>query len=451
MNLDPASIMPDQGLLLDIFNPFTFGIGIAIAVMVVLLICSALISGSEVAFFSLSPTDLDELSKSKSKVSERILKQISRPKDLLATILIANNFVNVAIVIVSTYVLSKWINFNEMDAIWAGFINIGLITFIILLIGEVIPKVYATNNTIKLARMMSLPLLFMRKLFYPISILLVSGTSFIDKRVKKKVGEISVDDLENALEITDDTERSEDEQKILEGIVKFGNTDVKQIMKPRMDVVAVEAGTPFQELIPTIVEAGYSRIPAYSESLDTITGILYAKDLLPHLQKEDFEWERILRSPVFVPENKKIDDLLTEFQDSKVHIAIVVDEYGGSSGIVTLEDIIEEIIGDITDEFDDDDLVYSKIDDYTYVFEGKTPLNDLYRILNIEGEEFEEMKGESDTIAGFLIEQAGKILVKNEKVNFENYTFTIEASDPRRIKQVKVQIRNIREKNAEEV
>ncbi len=442
--------MPDQGLLLlDIFNPFSFGLGISVLVMLLLLICSALISGSEVAFFSLSPGDLDELSRTKSKTSDRIIRQINRPKDLLATILIANNFVNVAIVIISTYTLNRWMNFEEMELWVAGLINIAGVTFIILLIGEVIPKVYATNNALKMARAMSFPLLVLRTVFYPISILLINGTSFIDRRVKRRAGDISVDDLEHALEITDENERSEDEQRILEGIVKFGNTDVKQIMKPRLDVVAIEEGTPFPELINTIVEAGYSRIPVYKETLDTISGILYAKDLIPHLHKDRFIWEDILRPAVFVPENKKIDDLLTEFQDSKVHIAIVVDEYGGSSGIVTLEDIIEEIIGDISDEFDDDDLVYSKINESTYVFEGKTPLNDLYRVLNIEGTDFEENKGESDTIAGFLIEQAGKILMKNEKVHFADYTFTIEASDPRRIKQVKVKINSLEEQNAE--
>jgi putative hemolysin len=438
--------MPEQGLLL-ISQTNYFGLAISCVMMVVLLICSALVSGSEVAFFSLSPTDLTNLSNSKSKSSDRILKQINKPKDLLATILIANNFINVAIVILSTYILAAVFDFEKMPAWQIGLIEIGLVTFIILLIGEVIPKVYATNNAIRLARIMSLPLVFLKKIFYPIAILLVNGTSFIDARIKKKGGDVSVDDLENALELTDKNERTDDEQKILEGIVKFGNTDAKQIMKPRMDVTAIEEGTLFEEIVTIIVESGYSRIPVYKESLDKITGILYAKDLIPHLQTEGFRWEEITRSPVYVPENKKIDDLLREFQESKVHIAIVVDEYGGSSGIVTLEDILEEIIGDISDEFDDDDVIYSKVNETTYIFEGKTPLNDLYRVLEIEGEAFEENKGESDTIAGFLIERAGKILMKNEKVHFDNFTFTIEASDPRRIKQVKVEIDKLEKEN----
>lgn len=436
--------MPDSGLLLFSFYPFTFQLGIYLIIIIILLICSALISGSEVAFFSLSPSELDDLRKSKSKSSLRILKQINRPKDLLATILIANNFVNVAIVIVSTYALKGWINWGNWSTLSKGIVEIGVVAFIILLIGEVIPKVYASKNATRLAKLMSIPLVALKRIFYPIAILLVNGTSFIDKRVKKKAGDISVDDLENALEITDKAERSKDEQRILEGIVKFGNTDVKQIMKPRMDVVAIQEGTPFKEILTTINEAGYSRIPVFKKTLDSITGILYVKDLISHLHLKDFAWEEKLRSPVFVPENKKIDDLLKEFQDSKVHIAVVVDEYGGSSGIVTLEDIIEEIIGDISDEFDDDELIYSKINNSTYIFEGKTPLNDLYRVLNIEGVEFEEKKGESDTIAGFLIEQAGKILMKNEKLSFGNYTFTIEASDPRKIKQVKVELKNVK-------
>jgi gliding motility-associated protein GldE len=434
--------MPGSGLFLFTFHPFTFQLGIYLVIIIILLICSALISGSEVAFFSLSPSELDGLRKAKTKSSLRILKQINRPKDLLATILIANNFVNVAIVIVSTYILKGWINWDNWGAVSKGAVEIGVVAFIILLIGEVIPKVYASKNATRLAKLMSIPLVGLKSIFYPIAILLVNGTSFIDKRVKKKAGDISVDDLENALEITDKAERSEDEQRILEGIVKFGNTDVKQIMKPRMDVVAIQEGTPFKELLTIINGAGYSRIPVFKNTLDSITGILYVKDLISILHLEHFPWEEKLRSPVFVPENKKIDDLLKEFQESKVHIAVVVDEYGGSSGIVTLEDIIEEIIGDISDEFDDEELIYSKINKTTYIFEGKTPLNDLYRVLNIEGVEFEEKKGESDTIAGFLIEQAGKILMKNEKLSFGNYIFTIEASDPRKIKQVKVEIKN---------
>jgi len=434
--------MPGSGLFLFTFHPFTFQLGIYLVIIIILLICSALISGSEVAFFSLSPSELDSLRKAKTKSSLRILKQINRPKDLLATILIANNFVNVAIVIVSTYILKDWINWDNWGTVSKGAVEIGVVAFIILLIGEVIPKVYASKNATRLAKLMSIPLVGLKSIFYPLAILLVNGTSFIDKRVKKKAGDISVDDLENALEITDKAERSEDEQRILEGIVKFGNTDVKQIMKPRMDVVAIQEGTPFKELLTIINEAGYSRIPVFKNTLDSITGILYVKDLISILHLEHFPWEEKLRSPVFVPENKKIDDLLKEFQESKVHIAVVVDEYGGSSGIVTLEDIIEEIIGDISDEFDDEELIYSKIDKTTYIFEGKTPLNDLYRVLNIEGVEFEEKKGESDTIAGFLIEQAGKILMKNEKLSFGSYTFTIEASDPRKIKQVKVEIKN---------
>lgn len=446
--MEPSSIEPFLGPVLSVFNPITFGLGIAFVVMALLLFCSAMISGSEVAFFSLSPSEIDELKRSKNKSDQRILRHIDQPKDLLATILITNNFVNVAIVIVSTYILENWINFTGMAEWKIITIKIVLVTFVILLIGEVIPKVYANNNAVRLAKRMSLPLTLLKRIFYPLSWLLVSGTSFIDKRIKKKGTEISVDDLQHALDITDKSERSEDEQKILEGIIKFGNTDVKQIMKPRMDVVSIEINTPFSALKPQLIEKGYSRIPVFKESFDQIKGVLYVKDLIPHLHEKKLDWVQLIRAPFFVPENKKIDDLLKEFQDSKVHIAIVVDEYGGSSGIVTLEDIIEEIIGDISDEFDDDHVVYSKIDEHNYVFEGKTPLIDLYRVLDIDGAEFEANKGESDTIAGFLIEQAGKILMKNEKVHFGNYTFIIEASDRRRIKQVKINIKT--EAHAEE-
>jgi gliding motility-associated protein GldE len=270
---------------------------------------------------------------------------------------------------------------------------------------------------------------------------LVSSTSIIDKRFKKKVDNISVDDLEHAYDLTKESVETTEEKKILEGIVKFGQTDAKQIMTPRLDMIALEKDMPFKELREAILEGRYSRLPVYSESVDSIEGILYVKDLLVFLDStEDIDWVKLIREPKFIPENKKLDDLLKEFQTEKTHIAVVVDEYGGTSGIVTLEDVLEEVVGDITDEFDDDNLIYSKLDDNNYVFEGKTPLMDMYRVMGIDGDEFEDQKGESDTIAGFCIELAGKILLKNEKVSFENYTFTIEAADKRRVKQVKVTI-----------
>ncbi len=419
---------------------------LAIVTMCLLLLCSALISGSEVAYFSLSPLQLEDLNKSKGKNSKRVLQLLESPKKLLATILIGNNFVNVGIVILSTFVVNGLFDFSNYAPYVAFLVQVVAVTFLILLIGEVIPKVYATRHADRLARFMAIPLIGMNKFFTPLSWALVRSTSVIDKRIKKKGANISVDELEHALELTADESSSDEEQKILKGIVKFGNTDVKQIMKPRLDVVAFEYNTSYEELMPGIVESGYSRIPIYKESFDKIVGILYIKDLLPYINETlTFEWQSLIRTPMFVPENKKIDDLLKEFQEKKVHLSIVVDEYGGTSGIVSLEDILEEIVGDITDEFDDDDLVYSKLDNNNYVFEGKTPLMDMYRVLNIDGDIFEECKGDSDTLAGFVLEQAGKIPLKNEKINFENYVFTIEAADKRRVKRIKVTIKEFKE------
>ena len=427
--------------LFVIINPFNVSILVAILVIIVLLICSALISGSEVAFFSISAKERGDLENDKSPASDKVLNLLEKPKFLLANILIANNFINIAIVVISTYIVDNLFDF-EGNNLMKFLITVVSVTLLILLMGEVIPKVYATKNSVSLSKMMSSPIKIIEKIFSPLSNLLMKSTSFIDKRIKNKGTEISVNDLEDALEITEIEGVTTEDKKILEGIVKFGNTDVKQIMKSRVDVVAFDKTVGFSDLIPKILESGYSRIPIYDESFDNVSGILYVKDLLKHLDKNSFEWNKKLRPPLFVPESKKIDDLLKQFQESKVHIAIVVDEYGGTSGIITLEDIIEEIIGDITDEFDVDDISYSKLDDNTYVFEGKIALVDLYKVLGITGENFENEKGESDTLAGFLIEQSGKILKKNERVVFENYTFIVEAADKRRIKQIKLTKKN---------
>ena len=429
--------MPLRGLLFA-FNPIGITIIISILVMIILLILSALVSGSEVAFFSIDAKDKETLNNNKDNKSDRVLTLLLRPKKLLATILIANNFVNIGIVILSTFIINNLFEFNENEEVISFLITVVTATFLILLVGEVIPKVYATNNTLKLAKFMSAPLVVIGKLFSPLSMLLVKSTSFIDKRIKKSATEISVNDLDHALEITEIEGVTEEDKKILEGIVKFGETDVKQIMKSRMDVIAFDETEEFSVLLEQIIENGYSRLPIYKESFDNVTGVLYVKDMLPHLHKEKFDWTTLLREPFFVPESKKIDDLLRQFQESKVHIAIVADEYGGTSGIVTLEDVIEEIIGEISDEFDDDDLVYSKLDENNFVFEGKISLVDMYKVMEIEGEVFEEEKGESDSLAGFLIEQSGKIMRKNERLTFGKYLFEVEAADKRRIKQVKV-------------
>jgi len=430
-----------ENIILNIFQSFSIPLGIGLAIMLLLIILSALMSGSEVAFFSITASDKINLEEEESTNNNRILLLLSTPKKLLATILIANNFINVAIVMVSTFVADNLINNNALSGTSQFIIHVVLITFIILLFGEVIPKVYATKYNVKFAKAMALPIHYMSIIFKPISQLLISSTSIIDKRVTKKTNAVSVDELEHALDLTKDSVETEEEKKILEGIVQFGNTDVKQIMTPRTDVIAIDCSNDFTTLLKEIKNSRFSRLPVYEDSIDNVNGILYIKDLIPYIEKKkSFKWNHLIRDPKFVPENKKLDDLLKEFQEEKKHIAIVVDEYGGTSGIVSLEDVLEEIVGDITDEFDEEDLVYSKLDDLNYVFEGKTTLIDMYRTMNIDGDEFEKMKGEADTIAGFCIEQAGKILLKNEKLSFDKYTFTVEAADKRRIKQVKVTI-----------
>ncbi|MEM9051828.1 MAG: gliding motility-associated protein GldE [Bacteroidota bacterium] len=432
---------PEQlGILLALFNPISFDVWIAIFLSIILVACSALISGSEVAYFSLGPNEKNDLDNSKTSAAKRILELLERPQRLLATILIANNFVNIAIVIISSFIVAQSFNFEDYASWVAMAIQVGGITFLLLLFGEVIPKVYATSNALLLCKLMSVPLGFLGKLFYPLSNILIGSTNIINKRVKKRGAEYSVDELEHALELTKDDDTTPDEEKILKGIVRFGSTDVKQIMTPRTEVIAFEQKTGFPELLTELLDQGFSRVPVYDYSLDQVKGILYLKDLLPHAEAENLQWLPLVRSPYFVPENKKLDDLLRDFQEKKVHMAIVVDEYGGTSGIVTLEDILEEIVGDITDEFDDENIFYSKLDDSNYVFEGKTPLVDLYKILEMDGESWEEAKGESDTLAGFILEQAGKIPLKNEKVKFENFILTIEAADKRRIKRVKLTV-----------
>jgi len=433
---------PDTDPLPVLLANLDFSFFIILGVVCILLILSALISGSEVAFFSLSPGDKEEIELAKDKKSKRVLALLNKPKRLLATILIANNFINVGIVILSSALMADIFAMTKLSEGAQLAIQVGLVTFIILLVGEVVPKVYATQNGLLFAKFMSGPITVSKTIFKPLSYVLVNSTAFIDKRIKRKALDISVDHLEHALELTaEETGLDEKESQILKGIVKFGNTDVKQIMTSRLDTIALCSKDNYHELIATIVKSGYSRIPVFGESIDAIEGVLYVKDLLKYIdESHDFKWQQLLRKPFFVPENKKIDDLLKEFQESKVHMAIVVDEYGGTSGIVTFEDIIEEIVGEISDEFDDDDIVYSKIDAHNFVFEGKTPLNDVYRILDIDGALFEEAKGESDTLAGFLIEISGKILTKNEKISYFNYDFTIEAADRKRIKQIKMTV-----------
>ncbi len=407
-------------------------------VILALLLLSGLISGSEVSFFSLNSTTKDELKNSKNKNEQLAYTLLERPQRLLATILISNNFVNVGIVILSTYALQSVFNFAA-NPLAAFIIEIVLVTTLILFFGEIMPKVYATASPIKLAKIMARPLFITGKFFTPLIKVLI-GTSALIKTTAKS-NTISVGDLEHALELTEDENNDNEEQKILEGIVRFGNTSVRQIMTPRTDVKALEKNEAYDKILSFVIEHGHSRIPVYDDNLDQIKGVLYIKDLLPFMDKgKTFNWYKLLREPFFVPETKKIDDLLTEFQEKKIHLAIVVDEFGGTSGVITLEDVIEEIVGEISDEFDDEDLTFKKLDPRTYLFEGRTPLYEFYKALEIEGDAFEEVKGDSDTLAGLLLEVSGKIPEKMEVIEFNNYQFKVENIENRRIQSIKVTI-----------
>jgi putative hemolysin len=412
--------------------------------LIVLLICSALVSGTEVAFFSLTPTDLNEVSK-EGKEENILVKLLERPRKLLATILITNNFINILIVLLFASLAENLFgDFNYQLNLYfftvpiRFFIEVVLVTFLILLFGEVLPKVYASRNALQFSQLMSKFINFVNVLLTPFSLPLITLTKFIEKKLGNKNSNFSVETLSQALELTSQGATTKDEQKILEGIVNFGNTETVQIMKPRIDIFALADDEEYEVVLEKILKNGYSRNPVYKESIDNIIGVLYAKDLLVHLNKSTFKWQTLLREAFFVPENKKLDDLLDDFRARKNHLAIVVDEYGGTSGLVTLEDVIEEIVGDINDEFDDDDLSYSKIDANNYIFEGKTTIKDFCRVLDDEDEEiFEEEKGESETLAGFILEISGRFPRRGERIKFKNYTFTVEALDKKRIKQVK--------------
>ena len=414
-----------------------------------LLICSALISGAEVALFSLTQKDLDEAKESKSKSFEIIIKLLKQPKKLLATILVANNFINIAIVILFASLSETLfrgvyselnLGFFKVDFIF--FIEVILITFLILLIGEILPKVYANRNNLKFSKFMAYPLKILDVVISPVSLPMQKVTLEIHKKLGKQKSNLNVDYLSQALELASEDDTTQEEQKILQGIVSFGNTDTKQVMRPRIDIFALDQSVEFKTIIAEIVKHGYSRIPVYNETIDSVVGILYVKDLLPHLQKKQFDWTTLLRAPFFVPENKKLDDLMVEFQEKKIHLAVVVDEYGGTSGVVSLEDVIEEIVGDISDEFDDDDLIYSKLDSHNYVFEGKTTLKDFYRIIKLKDESvFEDEKGEAETLAGFVLEISKSFPKVNSIIAFKTYLFTIEAINNKRIKQLKVTLK----------
>ncbi len=433
--MDPA---PEN--LPDILSTIDLSIWCGSLLLIILLICSALISGAEVAFFSLKRTDIEGDLAVKLKPIQIISQLLERPKKLLATILVANNFINIAIVILFSFI-GEYAFKNISSPLFKFILEVVIVTFLILLFGEILPKVYASRNALKFASFMAYPLRFLDVALSPFSMPMRAVTLAIHKRLGKQKSHLSVDQLSQALELTSEDDTTKEEQKILQGIVSFGNTDTKQVMQPRMDIFALNMEQSYADIMPEIIANGYSRIPVFTDNIDQIKGVLYVKDLLLHIDKKDFNWTSIIREPFFVPENKKLDDLMDEFQEKKVHLAVVVDEYGGTSGLISLEDIIEEIVGDISDEFDDEDLNYSKLDDKNYVFEGKTALKDFYRVLKIEDTTlFESHKGESETIAGFVLEISKSFPKRNSKINFENYVFTIEALDKKRIKRLKLTI-----------
>ena len=418
------------------------GIWVQLTLVLFLLISSALISGAEVAFFSLQIKSLEDTEDAELTQSiKRVISLLKKPKRLLATILVANNFINIAIVLLFAS-LSKTIFKSIENQLIVLFIEIGIITTIILIFGEILPKIYANRNALAFSKRIAPIIRFLDKFLlfwvtYPMS----QTTIFLERRLGDKKNQLSVDQLSQALELTGEDETTSDEQRILEGIVNFGSTDTREVMCPRIDMFALSDELTLEEIIPLILDQGFSRIPVFNEKKDNIKGILYIKDLLPNLKTPNYEWQTLLKPPIYVPENKKLDDLLKEFQQKKNHLAIVVDEYGGTSGLITLEDIMEEIVGDISDEFDEQDLSYSKLDENTFIFEAKISLKDFFRIIKLEETEiFETIKGDAETLAGLLLEITKKFPKRGQKIKFEGYQFIIEEIGKFRIKQVKVSL-----------
>ena len=432
--MDPFSISDISNLV--VFQPITTGIVLAAILAAFLLLLSGFASGSEIAFFSLSPQDLDELEPDKRSEDSRIVMLRDDSERTLATILIANNFVNVTIIMLCNYIFGSLVKFKSE---WLEFLCITvLLTFLLLLFGEIMPKVYSRQTPLKFCRRVVGGVMFLRKLFWPLETILIRSGMLAEKVMQKENRQLSVDDLEQALELTDKNDIKE-EQSMLQGIIRFGDETAKEVMTSRQDIVDLDIRSSYADVLKCIVENNYSRIPVYQDNTDNIRGVLYIKDLLPHLGKPaSFRWQSLIRPPYFVPETKKIDDLLREFQDNKVHIAIVVDEFGGTCGIVTLEDILEEIVGEINDEFDEDENTYSKLNYNTYLFEGKTLLSDFCRILQIDDDEFSDVEGDADTLAGLLLEIKGDFLSIHEKIDYLNYTFEVVGLEERRISRVKV-------------
>lgn len=420
--------------------PFTTGIAISLIFILFLLFCSALISGSEVAYFSLSASERQKIEGQATRKNTYLLKNLESPEQLLATLMVANNFVTVAIVILSSITLHDLVNFQHKP-VWGIVFQIIVITFLILLIGKIIPRVYTNKHALTFARFISIPLHYLMKILRPFNSLFILSSSFVNKWSQSNNHQLSVDQLSQALELTSQYESKEDKE-ILKGIVQFGNKSVADIMHSRVDVIAADIKDSYPKILSLITETGFSRIPVYADTFDNIKGVLYIKDILPHVHKgAAFRWQSLIRPPFYVPETKKIDDLLEEFQKSKVHMAIVVDEYGGSSGIVTLEDILEEIVGEITDEFDEEEKFYTRINDNTYLFDGKTLVEDFLKVVGSDETLLDDLKGEADTLAGLILELKGEIPEKNDIINCKTFVFTIESVDNRRIKQIKVEVK----------
>ena len=415
----------------------TTGVIVSGVLACILLIFSGYASGSEIAFFSLSPNDLNELDEERNDCDRQIKELREDSERTLATILITNNLVNVTIIMLANYFIAHVIDFGM--AYWLEFVVITIfLTFLLLLFGEIMPKVYAGQHVLAFCRFSAPGIIALRRIFYPLSSVLLRSGMLAEKVVQKENHVLSVDDLEQALELTDENELKE-EKNMLEGIVRFGDETAKEVMTSRQDVVDLDFRTSFADVLKCVVENNYSRIPVYQGSIDNIRGILYIKDLLPHLSKpSNFRWQSLIRPPYFVPETKKIDDLLRDFQENKVHIAIVVDEFGGTSGIITLEDILEEIVGEINDEYDEEEKPYTRINANTYVFEGKTLLSDFFKILDLDDETFEEVQGDADSLAGLLLEIKGDFPELHERIDFQNFTFEVTELDGHRISKIKV-------------
>lgn len=428
-------------ILTPFFEGFTINAIIGLVVLCLLLMASALISSSETSFFSLKPADIEDLESRTDSKSRMVLKLRENPKMLLATILIGNNFVNVTITLLATYIVSEL--FDMVNHPMAAFVmEVFVITSLVLIIGEITPKVLAARRPVKFARFMARPLQVLMVVFTPLSKLLVNSTSFMDKHLEKKKAEVSMDDLSAAVDIATDASTPLEEKKMLKGIATFTEKEVSSVMKPRIDIVAVEQSTPFREMLEAVIQSGFSRIPVYEESLDNVSGILYVKDLLPYLNAQTFEWKTLLRPAFFVPENRKINDLFQDFREKKIHIAIVVDEYGGTSGLITMEDVIEEIVGEINDEFDNvkQEQHYTKIDDSTYLFKAQTSIVDFCKVFNLDEDYFEEQQGEADTLAGLVLEIEGRIPEVGFSFDVEKFNFEITEADSRRIIQIKVKV-----------